>query len=62
MSRHRLLGNDHETNETKAAARQYPVSNNESTVPGSVFFVVRYEAISRGRLGSVQLALCSAGK
>jgi hypothetical protein len=44
-----LLGNDRETNETTAVARQRPARNNGNTVGGGVIYVVRPEAISRDR-------------
>jgi hypothetical protein len=56
-----LLSNDHNTsNETTTVARQRPACNIESTVGGSVFYVVRSEAISRDRPSSVSAVQCSA--
>jgi hypothetical protein len=54
-----LLGNNRETNETTAVARQRPARNNGSTVGSGVFYVVHSEAVSRDRPSSVQLVQCS---
>jgi hypothetical protein len=48
-----LLGNDSETNETTAVARQRASRNSGSTVGGDVFYVVRSEATSHDRPNSV---------
>jgi hypothetical protein len=48
-----LLGNDREKTMRTAVARQRPARNNGSTVGGGVFYVVRYEAVSRDRPSSV---------
>jgi hypothetical protein len=38
-----MLGNDRETNDTTAVARQRAARNNESTVGSGVFYAVRSE-------------------
>jgi hypothetical protein len=53
-----LLGNNRETNETTAVARQRSARNNGNTDGSGVFYIVRSEAIWRDRPSWVQLHPC----
>jgi hypothetical protein len=50
-----MLGNDHETDETTAVARQRTASNSGNTIGSSVFYMVHSEDVSLDRQFSVQL-------